>query len=611
MAAGVSAAYAQGGSDVVLDRRELPDFVPDEVIVKLKAPEGVLSRAMISPMGLDTAPRRTSGGELIYELTDSEMSRLDAESPEAASDRVLEIAKQMSERPDVEYAQPNWLYQPLQTPNDPLYPKQWHYFNNGSGAGESPGGINLPKAWAVTKGSRSVVVTVIDTGLVMNHPDLDTNNVVPGFDFIDDLMRGNDGDGRDNDANDPGDAMKAGECGNNQPPRDYPSSWHGTHVSGTIGAGATNNGAGIAGINWEVKVQPVRVLGKCGGSTTDIADAIRWAAGLDVPNVPKNTTPAKVINMSLGGERPCKGGFLADTVSQNAINDAKAAGAAVVVAAGNGGRDGIGDDAAGSSPAGCDGVITVAASDPTGTITPFSNWGASVELMAPGGLTERCAKPEGGVLSMVARGGGTGACVVPDAYAFYNGTSMASPHVAGVAALMLAANSSLTPDQILQKLQSTAMPRTATQCPPSTPCGAGLMDANAAVQEGPGPGVIPLTVSMPTATLKLQLGQAGSTQATVKQGGTPVEGTTVNFSSSASNIASVTPASGVTDASGQAQVTVEGLAQGDAVISAKADGATAAQPARVPALSRFGLILLVAAVVLVSLLGRGAKAARK
>jgi serine protease len=481
----------KSASDVVLDRPAGKHFVPGEVIVKLKPGAATaLSIQNITALGLESTPVRTSGGELVYKLQEGVMTQLQAQSKEAPNTRLLEIVEQLQALPNVEYAQPNWILQPFKTPNDTLYPKQWHYFNNGSGAGESPGGINLSKAWEKTTGSSSVVVAVIDTGILKNHPDIvGSPNLVDGYDMISDKSKANDGDGRDSDATDAGDAMKKGECFFGLfPDRDSPSSWHGTHVAGTVGVGKTNNGVGIAGINWNVKVQPIRVLGKCGGSTTDINDGIRWAAGLNVPGVPNNATPAKVINMSLGGEQPCS----QSPATQQAINDAVNAGVTVVVAAGNSGKD-----ASGFNPAGCDNVITVAAGDPLGKLTPYSNWGNVVEIMAPGGWTERgCPKPEGGVLSMVQTATDRGNCGVPDAYAFYNGTSMASPHVAGVAALLLAAEPSLTPAQVSKRIPDTAIPRTAEQCPPSTPCGAGLLDASRAVG---GDGGEPPTPPPPTA----------------------------------------------------------------------------------------------------------------
>ena len=152
------------------------------------------------------------------------------------------------------------------------------------------------------------------------------------------------------------------------------SSWHGTHVSGTIGA-VSDNGIGVAGINQNSKIQPLRVLGKCGGYTSDIADAIRWSAGLPVSGIPNNNpTPDRVVNISLGGSGAC------DSVTQSAINAAVAAGTVVVVAAGN-----STSDASNFTPANCDNVITVAATGHTGSRAYYSNYGTSVEIAAPGG----------------------------------------------------------------------------------------------------------------------------------------------------------------------------------------------------------------------------------
>ena len=206
-------------------------------------------------------------------------------------------------------------------------------------------------------------------------------------------------------------------------------------------------------------VVPVRVLGECGGTIADINDAIRWAAGLPVPGVPANPDPARVINMSLGGGGACS----ASPSTQSAINDAVAAGATVVVAAGNSAAD-----AADFMPASCNNVITVAASDYRGQlVTRYSNFGTTVDIMAPGGDVQRDDDGDGnpdGVLSMVNGG-----------YAFYNGTSMAAPHVSGVAALFLAADPSLTPAQVLATIQDNALPRSAVECP--EPCGKGLLNA--------------------------------------------------------------------------------------------------------------------------------------
>ena len=190
-------------------------------------------------------------------------------------------------------------------------------------------GIDLPGARDITpRLAAAITIGVIDTGY-RPHVDL-AGRFVAGYDFIGDPLVANDGDGRDSDPLDPGDWITSAEnasgyfagCGVSN------SSWHGTHVSGTIGAVA-NNGIGVAGINQVSKIQPLRVLGKCGGYTSDIADAIRWAAGLTVTGVPANPTPDRVVNISLGGSGACGSTF------QNAINAAVAAGTVVVVAAGN------------------------------------------------------------------------------------------------------------------------------------------------------------------------------------------------------------------------------------------------------------------------------------
>ncbi|MGR9115943.1 MAG: S8 family serine peptidase [Gammaproteobacteria bacterium] len=533
-------------------------FVPGEIIVKMK-PTMSLNAANLSALGIQAEDKLTSGGEIIYHIQSSIMGAL---STTEAQDRTLETVEKIKKQPGVEYSQPNYILHIMKTPNDTLYSKQWHYFNYGSGTGESLGGIDLPKAWDTNTGSQNVVVAVIDTGILPNHEDITgSSNLIPGYDMISSAKTANDGDGRDSDATDTGDAMKKGECFFGlYPPEDTLSSWHGTHVAGTIGVGNSNNSLGIAGINWKVKVQPIRVLGKCGGTTSDINDGIRWAAGLSVPGVPTNPTPAKVINMSLGGEQPCSN----SPATQQAINDAVNAGTVVVVAAGNGGSDGVGDDAAGSNPASCDNVITVAASDPQGKLTPYSNWGDVVEIMAPGGWTERgCPNPEAGILSTVQTAADRGNCGVPNAYAFYNGTSMATPHVAGVAALWLAQDATLTPSTLLSEIQAAARPRNSTECP--KPCGAGLLSALRKIGKE-------FSLGFDPDKANYQVGETTVARATLKSGGNPQVGKTVTFSSDNTSVASISSSTAVTDSQGQAKTIVSAGSHGQAVISAKADG---------------------------------------
>ncbi|MEM7764259.1 MAG: S8 family peptidase [Pseudomonadota bacterium] len=350
--------------------------------------------------------------------------------------------------PDVAYAEIDQLLQPMATPNDARYNEQWHYF-------EATGGLNLPSAWDSSTGA-GVVVAVIDTGY-RPHTDLNAN-ILPGYDMISDTFVSVDGNGRDSDARDPGDASAAGDCGPGEPARS--SSWHGTHVAGTISA-VTNNGTGVAGVAYGAKIVPLRALGRCGGYTSDIADSIIWASGGSVSGAPTNANPADVINMSLGGGGACS------ATTQSAINTARGNGSTIVVAAGNSNAN-----TSGFNPANCSGVITVAATNRSGGRAYYSNFGSEVDVAAPGGDIRFGAA--GGVLSTLNSGSNGPAS---DNYAFYQGTSMAAPHVAGLAALMKAEDPSLTPNQIESTIRNTArsFPASCGQC------GTGIADAAAAV----------------------------------------------------------------------------------------------------------------------------------
>jgi serine protease len=359
--------------------------------------------------------------------------------------------------PGVASVEPDLQLKPLFTPDDTFYNQQWDLF-------EPVGGMNAPGAWDLADGS-GVTVAVIDTGITP-HSDLGAN-VLPGYDFISDVATAVDGDGRDADPNDPGDWFSAGECGSTTPSN---SSWHGTHVAGTIAA-LSNNTKGVAGIARNAKIVPARVLGKCGGFTSDIADAITWASGGRVRGVPTNANPAKVINMSLGGSGACGGTF------QRAITNAVKRGTTVVVAAGNSNAD-----VSGFSPANCKNVVSVASSDRDGNRAFYSNFGAGIDVTAPGGEVRleteppgTRSHPENGILSTL----NTGTTVQgSETYFAYMGTSMAAPHVAGLVALMLSKNPSLTPAQVEAALKANTRPLPGT-C--TGGCGAGLIDATKTV----------------------------------------------------------------------------------------------------------------------------------
>ncbi|WP_314224341.1 S8 family peptidase [Streptomyces zaehneri] len=369
---------------------------------------------------------------------------------------VADVVAQYRADPQVAYVVPDRLNKPKADPNDTEYTKQWDLF-------ESTAGMNVPGAWTTSTGT-GVTVAVIDTGYVA-HTDL-AANIVGGYDFIADTAVSVDGDGRDSNPADPGDYYAAGECGSGVPASN--SSWHGTHVAGTIAA-VTNNNKGVAGIAYGAKISPVRVLGKCGGYDSDIIDAITWASGGTVSGVPANSSVAKVINMSLGGDGACT------SATQSAVTAAVNRGTTVVVAAGN-----ESDNVANHSPGNCDNVISVAATNRTGAKASYSNYGSLVDISAPGGQTS--TGTANGILSTLNSGTKTPSS---ESYAYYQGTSMATPHIAGLVALVKSANSTLTPAQIEAAIKNNAR---ALPGACSGGCGAGLADAARTVQAVSGSG---------------------------------------------------------------------------------------------------------------------------
>ena len=447
------------------------------------------------------------------------------------------VVARLARDPTVEYAAPDVLLKKAATPTEPRFTQwQWNLFapsatydglvfpGNTPKSATATGGTNMPPAWDLTTGESSVVVAILDTGIV-NHPDLNgtatpapyaaAGRFLPGYDFISsDVGAGtlpanftaNDNDGRDADPTDAGDWVTATEestypvlCddGNAGPQN---SSWHGTHMAGVVAA-TTNNNLGIAGVAWNIRVQPLRVLGKCGGSTSDIADAIQWAAGLAVPGVPANPTPARVISLSLsaGPGSTCSGPMAA------AVNAALAAGSIVVAATGN---DGLENSV--SAPANCPGVLGVTAHTINGENADYANIGAEVALSAPGGgpptslgaggatddsswtgffIWSTLLFGEMGPTSMDAQNR-SGA-----AYGGFTGTSPATPHAAGVAALVKSVLPNATPADIRSKLVTNtrafpAMSVCASGQLYSGRCGSGLLDANL-VLVAVGPDVTP------------------------------------------------------------------------------------------------------------------------
>ena len=393
--------------------------------------------------------------------TGSDLIRTDRKLGLAESKQLM---SELMKDPNVLAVEVDRRMKPLFVPNDPLYAQQWHYKNGA-------GGVNLEPAWDITKGA-GIVVGVIDTGITP-HSEF-AGQLVPGYDFIADIDTAADGDGRDADPNDPGD-WHDGECDFFGTPAD--SSWHGTHVAGTIAA-LTDNGVGTAGVAPNAKILPLRALGKCGGFTSDVIDAITWGSGGTVAGLPANANPAEVINMSLGGSGACS------VAEQTAINAAVARGTTIVVAAGN-----SGGDAASQSPASCNNVIAVSAVGPTGTLASYSSYGTVVDVAAPGGSGFSPAADN--VLSTLNLGLTDQAA---EGYAWYAGTSMAAPHVAGVVALIQSASSSpKTPAEVKKIIENTAYANGGFPggCSYALPCGTGIVDATAAVRVANGTDPLP------------------------------------------------------------------------------------------------------------------------
>jgi serine protease len=351
---------------------------------------------------------------------------------------------------DVEYIEPDLILHPTLVPNDTRFNEQWDLSNG-------PAGMSMPNAWDKATG-KNIVVAVVDTGIT-SHSELE-GQVLPGYNFISDSRWDRNRSGRSSDASDPGDWLQDDDyCPISAGPQYvHDSSWHGTHVAGTIAA-KTNNSSGVAGIAFNAKIVPVRALGRCGGFMSDINDGIIWASGGTVPGIPNNPNPAKVINLSLSGSGLCS------KTAQDAIDIARNNGAIVVQAAGNENLDASKNA---SNPA-CQGEIVVGATDSSGNRAGFSNYGSLVNVMAPGDS----------ILSTWNKGpkGPEG-----ESYTYMSGTSMATPHVSGLVALMLEKDSTLTVDQIKRYITSTATSMN-SRCPEG--CGAGLVNAEKALSSLP------------------------------------------------------------------------------------------------------------------------------
>lgn len=375
------------------------------------------------------------------------------------------LAQRLAAEPEVEYAVVDQRRTHFAVPSDPLYGAgpalngstggpavgQWYLR---APAGDVAASINATKAWELSTGSSRIVVAVLDTGVRPEHPDL-VGRLLSGYDMVSDSTAANDGNGRDADASDPGDWVTQAESDNRTGSLAGcdvgNSSWHGTMTASLIGA-ASNDGVGMAGVAWGIKLLPVRVLGKCGGYDSDVMAGMLWAAGLSVPGVPNNPNPARVINLSLGSSGSCPQSYR-ETIS---LITNKENPVVVVASAGNSVGHAVG------VPANCPGVIAVAGLRHIGTKVGFSDLGPEIAISAPGGncvnvgTNVPCLYP----ILAASNTGTTGpvSSAYTDAFKASVGTSFSAPLVAGTVALMLSAQPTLTPSMVKSMLQSSARP---------------------------------------------------------------------------------------------------------------------------------------------------------
>jgi serine protease len=502
---------AVSGSALAEPRRGTPaEDATARVIVKFRdQPAGVFAGRQAASAGSrigELSARQALGLKLARSVSDRTHA-LWLERP--LRGRELEgVLRRLAADPSVEYAVADRRKYRAAIPNDPLFNQvpetgQWWLTTPNS---TFVSAIDGPRAWDLTVGDPGIVVAVLDTGAMFDHPDLGRadqgGKFLPGYDFVggvgsaDAVKVANDGDVRDADPGDPGDWIDAADR------RDplfsdcelSDSSWHGVHIAGIIGA-LSNNGTGGAGIGWNTPVLPVRVLGKCFGYDSDIIAGMRWAAGLPVPGVPDNATPARVVNLSLGSLDQCTPPY------RGAIDELTARNVLVVAAAGNDLAEQV------SSPGNCPGVVSVTSLRHVGTKVGFANFGPGVTIAAPGGNCvnvgpgEPCLYP---IVSADNAGSKEPGAMI---YGGKLGTSFSTPMVAGVAALMLSRDPLMTNEELIARLRLTtrvfpAADPTLFSCSDprfvaddegnlpndgqcnctSTSCGEGMLDAGRAVR---------------------------------------------------------------------------------------------------------------------------------
>lgn len=482
------------------------------VIVKLRAHSDLLNGRAAAlgtvPATGEPARMRRLGERIGVVMQDGRRISERMQVAQASGITSEALARKLSAQADVEWAAVDRRVRVASLPpNDDLYggnssaPNgQWYLRTPDSTFVAATGATG---AWQLTRGATNVVVAVVDTGVRFDHPDL-KYKLLPGYDVISNPWIANDNTGRDPDATDVGDRLTSTEKAAHPDvfadcEASDTNSWHGTKVAGIVGA-QTDNAGGIAGTGWNVRILPVRALGRCGGYVSDVAAGIRWAAGLQVDDLPLNPHPAQVINLSLGSDgsgdctEPSPPPDRDFRAYRDAIDEVTARGVVVVAAAGN-------NNGPVTPPGNCSNTITVGGLRHDGTKSGFSAYGSEVTLSAPAGNCGALNSPCQYTMVTTTNSGTTAPEVGSNAYTSQwspgYGTSFAAPLVSGTAALMLSVNPSLTPLEIRQLLTTStrSFPATALAACPTTDaygscdcnnsaprsCGSGMLNTEAAV----------------------------------------------------------------------------------------------------------------------------------
>lgn len=502
-------------------------FVPSEMIVSYQQaemlkeqsndPDSTMNRLGLNVLaGKNGRPMRMSYGG--YDFAEQSYNPLPASEPAGILSRhqfvnpesrekyeTLIAIKMMREDPQVAFAEPNLIIQGAAIPNDPRYDEQWNYPL-----------LELPAAWDVSTGSSDVIVAVVDSGILSQHPDL-TANLVDGYDFVSDPDNALDGDGIDAD------------------PEDLADSYHGTHVAGII-AGRSNNAIGTSSISWQTSIMPLRVLGASSGTLYDATQAIRYAAGMDNDSGELPARPADIINLSIGGTGYCPSSY------RDLLSEVRQRDILVIAAAGNGGK--------GTSqflPANCNDVIAVSAVDMSKEITDYSNYGNSIDIAAPGGREDIDSDSNGFVDAILSLSAESAAGSLNYRYDYRFGTSMATPHVSGIFALMLAINPNLRADDIEQMLIAGLLTDDLGISGADTLYGYGLINARKAVTAASdslsGPPVLTSYLSSSISSVEFRPSQTETVFETRTIGDDAITVSSIDYDVSWLNITSLTQTS--------------------------------------------------------------------